>query len=123
MTKYSWQQRYAIDRFDLEDPIGRLVGWIIGTPNKSVIDQRVIDNFGYTSYYHVKSENNENITWTWKIWWAECDEIGCYKPDSSTDCIIYSKMNDAKLALQERFGINPDKVHTVMWNGNLTNYG
>jgi hypothetical protein len=122
MIKYSWHQRYALDRFDLEGPMGRLIGWIVGTPNKSVVDQRFIDNFGYTSYYHVKSENNEKIAWTWKIWWAERDENGYYKPDSITNGATYSKMDDAKLALQERFNINPGEVHTVKWHGNLTEY-
>ena len=34
MIKYHWQQRYALDRFDLEGPMGRLVGWIVGTPDQ-----------------------------------------------------------------------------------------
>jgi hypothetical protein len=122
MTKYHWQQRYALDRFDLEGPMCRLIGWIVGSPNKSVVDQRISNDLGYASHYLVKSESGEKIAWTWKIWWAELDEKGFYKPDSLTDGVIYSKMDDAKVALQERFGINPDEVTTVKWRGNLTEY-
>ena len=122
MTKYHWQQRYALDRFDLEGPMSQLVGWIVGTPDKSVINQRVVGQFGYNTHYFVKSEGGEKITWTWKIWWAERDENGYYKPDSITNGATYSKMDDAKLALQERFNINPGEVHTVKWHGNLTEY-
>lgn len=122
MIKYYWQQRYALDRFDLEGPMGRLIGWIVGIPNKSVVDQRFIGNSGYTAYYNVKSENNQKIAWAWKIWWAERDEGGYYKPDSSTDGATYSKMDDAKLALQKRFGIDTSEVTTVRWEGNLTKY-
>ena len=122
MIKYYWQQRYALDRFDLEGPMGRLVGWIVGTPDQSTIDQRVVGYLGYISNYLVKSEGGKKITWSWKIWWAEVDERGFYKPDSSTDGITYSKMDDSKLALQERFGIMADEVTTVKWSGNFTEY-
>ena len=122
MIKYYWQQRYALDRFDLEGPMGRLVGWIVGTPDQSTIDQRVVGYLGYISNYLVKSEGGKKITWSWKIWWAEVDEKGFYKPESSTDGMTYSKMDDAKIALQERFKINADEVTTVKWPGNLTEY-
>ena len=122
MIKYYWQQRYALDRFDLEGPTGRLVGWIVGTPDQSTIDQRVVGYLGYISNYLVKSEGGKKITWSWKIWWAEVDERGFYKPDSLTDGVTYFKMDDSKLALQERFGIMADEVTTVKWSGNFTEY-
>lgn len=122
MIKYSWHQRYALDRFDLEGPLSSLIGWISGTPDKSVVDQRVVGQFGYNTHYFVKSEDGKNITWTWKIWWAERDEKGFYRPDSSTDGVTYSKMDDAKISLQERFGINAEEVTTVKWKGNFTKY-
>ena len=98
MIKYHWQQRYALDRFDLEGPMGRLVGWIVGTPDQSTVDQRVVGYLGYISNYLVKSEGGKKITWSWKIWWAERDEKGLYKPDSSTDGVTYFKMDDAKIS-------------------------
>ena len=122
MIKYHWQQRYALDRFDLVGPMGSLVGWIVGTPDQSTTDQRVVGYLGYISNYLVKSEGGKMITWSWKIWWAEVDERGFYKPDSLTDGITYSKMDDSKLALQERFRINADEVTTVKWSGNFTEY-
>lgn len=122
MVKYYWQQRYALDRFDLEGPLSSLIGWISGTPDKSVVDQRVVGHFGHNTHYFVKSEDGKNITWTWKIWWAERDEKGFYKPDSSTDGVTYFKMDDAKISLQERFRIKADEVTTVKWKGNFTKY-
>ena len=122
MTKYAWHQRYALERFDLEGPMGNLVGWIVGTPNKSVTNFVTRSSFGYVTSYSVEASQREKVSWTWKVWWAERDEKGFYKPDSSTDGVTYSKMDDAKTALQERFGINADEVATVKWRGNLTEY-
>jgi len=122
MIKYHWQQRYALDRFDLEGPMSRLVGWIVGTPDKYSIVERETNLLGYTTAYIVRPQYGQKINWTWKIWWPEIGEKGSYKINSSTDGITYSKMDDAKIALQKRFGINPDEVHTVKWHGNLTEY-
>jgi hypothetical protein len=122
MFKYSWQQHYALDRFDLEGPMGSLVGWITGFPNMSITHLVHRDGLGYIASYSIDPKQEEEVSWTWKIWWAERDENGYYKPDSITDGATYSKMNDAKSALQERFGIKSDEVITVKWAGNLTEY-
>jgi len=122
MIKYSWQQRYALDRFDLEGPRGRLIGWIVGTPDKYSVIESERNSLGYVTAYIVKPQYGQKINWTRNIWWMEIDENGRYKKNSFTDGVTYSKMDDAKLALQERFSINPDEVHTVKWNGNLTEY-
>lgn len=122
MIKYHWQQRYALDRFDLEGPMSRLIGWIVGTPDKYSSIESQANFLGYTNTYIVKPEYGKKINWSWKIWWAEVDEKGYYKPDSLTDGVTYSKMDDAKVALQERFRINADEVTTVKWSGNFTEY-
>lgn len=122
MTKYHWQQRYAFDRFDLEGPMSRLVGWIVGTPDKYSSIEREANFLGYATAYIVRPQYGQKINWTWKIWWVDRDEKGFYKPDSSTDGVTYSEMDDAKVALQEKFRINADDVTTVKWRGNLTEY-
>jgi hypothetical protein len=122
MTKYTWHQRYAFERFDLEGPNGKLVGWIVGTPDRSVTNFITRSSFGYVTSYSVEANSKEEISWTWKIWWAERDERGYYKDESLTDGKAYPKMDEAKASLQERFGIRPDEVTTVKWAGNLTEY-
>ena len=122
MTKYAWHQRYALERFDLEGPRGSLVGWIVGTPDKSVTNFITRNYFGYVTSYSVEASQREEVSWTWKIWWAERDERGYYKSESSTDGESYGKMDEAKASLQERFGVKPEEVATVRWSGNLTEY-
>ena len=122
MTKYHWQQRYALDRFDLEGPMSRLVGWIVGTPDKYSTIESEANFLGYATAYIVRPQYGQKINWTWKIWWAERDEKGYYKEESFTDGKTYGKMDEAKASLQERFGIKPEEVTTVQWPGNLTEY-
>jgi len=122
MTKYSWHQRYAFERFDLEGPMGSLVGWIVDNPNKSVTYIAQRDLMGYVASYFIDPNQKEGVSWTWKIWWAERDERGYYKEESFTDGKTYGKMDEAKASLQERFGIKPEEVTTVKWAGNLTEY-
>ena len=122
MYKYCWHQRYAFERFDLEGPMSRLVGWIVGNPDKTVTAFYTMNDLGYNTCYSVRSNSGEKVNWTWKIWWAERDERGYFLAESSTDGVTYSKMDDAKIALQARFGINPEEVTTSKWAGNLTEY-
>lgn len=122
MTKYAWHQRYGIDRFDLEESGGKLIGWIVGTPDKSVTNFITRSLFGYITSYSVEANSKEEISWTWKIWWAERDEKGYYKSESLTDGKAYSKMDEAKASLQERFGVRSEEVSTVKWNRNFTEY-
>ena len=122
MTKYSWHQRYAFERFDLEGPMCSLVGWVVGTPNKSVTYIAQRDFVGYVASYFIDPNQKEGLSWTWKIWWAERDERGYYKDESFTDGKTYGKMDEAKASLQERFGIKPEEVTTVRWAGNLPEY-
>lgn len=122
MTKYSWHQRYALERFDLEGPMGSLVGWITGFPSMQVTHLVHRNSVGYVTSYSIDPNQKEEVSWTWKIWWAERDEKGYYKEESFTDGKTYGKMDEAKASLQERFGIKPEEVTTVKWNGNLTEY-
>ena len=121
MTKYYWQQRYALDRFDLEGAGGRLVGWIYGNPNCAVTNLVTRDSCsGYVLSY--ETESSVKPKWTWKIFWVERDEDGFYKKETSTDGMTYTKMSEAKTALQEKFGIKEEEARTVNWSGNLTKY-
>jgi hypothetical protein len=94
----------------------------VGTPDKSVTNFITRSSFGYITSYSVEANQKEEVSWTWKIWWAERDERGYYKSESSTDGESYGKMDEAKASLQERFGVKPEEVATVRWSGNLTEY-
>jgi hypothetical protein len=122
MTKYAWYQRYAFERFDLEGPMGSLVGWITGFPSMQVTHLVHRNSVGYVTSYSIDPSGKEEVSWTWKIWWAERDERGYYKEESFTDGKTYGKMDEAKASLQERFGIKPEEVTTVKWAGNITEY-
>lgn len=124
--KYFWHQRYAIDRFDLEDQNGHLIGWI--TRNRiddypmSDLDTAHIsrDCLGYIASYRLVS--SPNAKYIWRIWWVERDDNGYCKSESSSDNIQYPSINDAKIALEYKF-INPNaSVQTINWIGNLTVY-
>lgn len=124
--KYFWQQRYATDRFDLEDQNGHLVGWItrnrVDEHNFSDLDtvQLSRDCLGYITSYNVIS--SPNAKYVWRVWWAERDDKGFVKPDSSSDNVQYPSLSDAKLALEQKFFVPPEQVKTINWMGNLTNY-
>ena len=123
--KYFWKQPYAIDRFDLTNEHGHLIGWI--TRNRiddhpfTDLDTVYVsrDCLGYITDYRLVS--SPNAKYVWRIWYVERDDKGFYK-ETSSDNIQYPSMSDAKLGLEQKFLIPNSDVQTINWIGNSTIY-
>jgi|Laugresu1bdmlbsd_1035121.scaffolds.fasta_scaffold29495_4 hypothetical protein len=120
----TWNQNYAIDRFDLEDNCYRLIGWITrnridNNPEPSQV-YIMRNEFGYVTHY--RNDGHPEAKYIWRVWWAERDEKGYYKGESSSDEIQYLTMEEAKQALEKRFLPPEAKVKTVSDPRNFTNY-
>lgn len=122
--KYQWVQRYAIDRIDFDDPQGHLIGWI--TQNRiDNISERDVSYvtrgcLGYVSAYHRVSANGAK--YVWNIWWAQRDKEGYILPETGTDNLQYSTMQEAKEAMQKIFNVADDNVKSIDNYWNTTQY-
>jgi hypothetical protein len=112
--QYRWVQNYCIDRFDLEGPMRRLQGWVVGTPDRFVKTTRFLGSFNYTISWKTEPKAN----WSWRIFWPSKES----RSETETDGLEYKTMNAAKKALQDLFSIPEDDVKTILNPDNKTQY-